>query len=104
MDASKFPALTITNLSLNAQDIQAIRKESKDPIKAEIDCYLSIQNVPEEISKRNKLSQYLVDPNSRRFQFVIRIIAFLLIVIKNCHKPQDRTQLNKPPRLTDTPI
>ena len=76
-DTSKFLDLSTTELVLNAQDIQAIKKKSKDPVQTEINCYLNIQNLPEEVSTRYKHFQYLVDPSHKRFQSVVWIISLL---------------------------
>ena len=67
-DAAKFPAQSSTELVLNAQDIQAIRKESKDPIQAEINCYFNIQNLPEEAFLRLLLVGFETLPISGRPQ------------------------------------
>ena len=41
------------------------------------------KEVPEEISKWLEFSQYIVDPNWFRFKKVIRVVALVMLFIKN---------------------
>ncbi|MEM7375648.1 MAG: hypothetical protein AAF587_44055 [Bacteroidota bacterium] len=95
-DCSDFPAQSTDDISLNAQDIQHIRKESKEPIPDENLCFInsSIQKVPEEVSKFYKCSNYLIDPNYRCFQTVVRIMAYVMIFINNCRRPVEAIHKN----------
>ena len=48
-----------------------------------ISCY---KNVPQEVEECYKFSNYLIDPNKRRFKTVVRIIALVLKFVKNLRK------------------
>ena len=41
-DESEFPTLTTDDISLNAQDLQNIKKESKEAITPDARCYIKI--------------------------------------------------------------
>ena len=80
-DESTFPDQTVQEISLNAQEKQQLKKESRDDDRKEvIHCFICSTKLtlPEAISDRYKLSCYLVDPNSKRFHTVIRIMAYVL--------------------------
>ena len=79
-DESTFPAKTVKEISLNAQEKQHLKKESRDEDRKEvIDCFICSTKLtlPEAISERYTLSSYLVDPNSKRFHTVIRIMGYV---------------------------
>ena len=110
-DESTFPDQTVQEISLNAQEKQQLKKESRDDDRKEvIDCFICSTKLtlPEAISDRYKLSCYLVDPNSKRFHTVIRIMAYVLkfiIAIRKKSTTTSKTNLpNQLPFLTDEDI
>ena len=53
-------------------------------------CY---KNVPQEVEECYKFSNYLIDPNKRRFKTVFRIIALALKCVKNLRKKEDHCKI-----------
>ncbi|XP_066931129.1 uncharacterized protein [Clytia hemisphaerica] len=90
---SDFPAKTTTDISLTAQEKQHLKKESREEVHKEgIECYISSTKsmIPEAVSNHYKYSNYLIDPNWRNFNHVIRVMAYVLKFInsfKKFHKP-----------------
>ena len=82
-DESESPTLTIDNISLNAKDLQNIKKESKEAITHDARCYIKVSN---EISDKYKFSNYIIDPNLYRFKSVVRILAMVMKFISNFRK------------------
>ncbi|XP_066924073.1 uncharacterized protein [Clytia hemisphaerica] len=110
-DASTFPDQSVQEISLNAQEKQLMKKESRDDDRKEvINCFISSTKLtlPEAISDRYKLSCYLLDPNFKRFQKVIRIMGYVIKYINALRKKFTITSkinpLNQLPSLTDEDI
>ena len=113
-DKRCFPAKTIDEIRLNKEEIVAIQKENllkyspenhedehqnaylATQVENGISCY---KNVPQEVEECYEFSNYLIDPNKRRFKTVVRIIALVLKFVKNLRKKgrplQDRKQVSK---------
>ena len=109
-----FPAKTIDEIRLNKEEIVVIQKENLikySPEKHEDEhqnAYLATQvengiscykNVPQEVEECYKFSNYLIDPNKRRFKTVVRIMALVLKFVKSLRKKgrplQDLKQVSK---------
>ena len=93
-ESLEFPALTADEISLNAQEVQQIKKECKEPVTEENLCFVnsSIHKVPEEVSKFYKYSKYLIDPNYCKFQTVVRIMAYVMKFTQNCLSSKSNSQ------------
>ena len=100
-DKRYFPAKTTDEIRLNKEEILAIQQENLlkySPEKHEDEhqnAYLATQvdnglscykNVPQEVEECYKFSNYLIDPNKRRFKTVVGIIALVLKFVKNLRK------------------
>ena len=57
--------------------------------------------MPDAVSERYKFSNYLVDPNSKRFNTIIRILAYVFKFINACRKSSLSTNKLKSPILAD---
>ncbi|MEO0405580.1 MAG: hypothetical protein AAF193_11975, partial [Bacteroidota bacterium] len=79
LPTSEFPSLSKDDIKLSAQERQMVSKECK-PEAQSFSTTSIIQT--DEVSKRYKLSKYLVDPNSRSFASVVRILVIVRKFIK----------------------
>ena len=85
-DLSSFLAQSATDISLSAQEKQHLKKESREELpKQLVDCFVcsTKPKIPDAVSERYKYSNYFVDPNSRPFNIVIRIMAYVFKFIQN---------------------
>lgn len=73
-EQSQFPDQSTDDISLNAQDIQHIKKNQRNQFQMKIVNY-NIQRTPQEVAKFYKFSNYLIDPNYRNFTTVVQIMA-----------------------------
>lgn len=91
-EESKFPAMSTEDIKLNNQDINEVNKEAKDVVDkqpkdvSDNNYFVSPINTKslQEVGKRHKFSNYLIDPNHYQFSKVVRIIAMVQRFIKNC--------------------
>ena len=75
-------------------------------------CVVVARNIPEEVARRYKFSQYIIDPNRRRFRTVVRILAWVMKFIKilknkvkkKFHQNTENSSSEEPRRLTDDDI
>ena len=96
-DKRCFPAKTIDKIRLNKEEIVTIQKENllkcspekhedehqNDYLATQVDNGLSCyQKMPQEVEECYKFSNYLIDPNKRRFKTFVRIIIFVLKFVK----------------------
>ena len=87
-----FPVKTTDEIRINKEEIVTIQKENllkyspeehedehqttylARQVHNKLSCY---KNVPQEVEECHKFSNYLIDPNKRRFKTVVRIIALV---------------------------
>ena len=81
LPSSDFPALSKDDITLTAQERQMARKECKPEVKSFSTSSTSII-APNEVAKRYKHSNYLIDPNSRNFSSIVRILVIVRQFIK----------------------
>ena len=104
-DKLSFPFKTIEQIKLNNQQLNELKSESlvshdydgiqlNDGINSSFvnvitsfPTNVSIHNVPEEVAKWYKFSNYLLNPNRHRFQIVVRIMALVIRFIRLLKKP-----------------
>ena len=88
-DEATFPTLTSEEISLNAQETQEMKKELKNCDDTTTTTYTADvhkKKVPDEVLERYKFSNYLIDPNLRRFDTTVRIVAFIFRFINKLKK------------------
>ena len=103
-DESTFPLLSISDLKLSASENESFKKETFSPYQSLNDltsfkwpqsnqCFSNsvacqYQNLDlTEISAHYEFSQYLIDPNTRKFASVVRVVAIIKKFIHMCrHK------------------
>ena len=106
-DKSYFPAKTIDEIKLKSEEISALENEilkySSEMAKGLMDnkgdksylisdVYETIavdsyqRKIPSEVLECYEFSKYVVDPNKARFKKVVRILAFVLRLIKKLQK------------------
>ena len=78
LDQSSFPVRSAQDLKLDESELSQLQKES----------YLQIHHAEttfpsQELHKRYKFSNYLINPNHRSFSCVVRILAY---VIRFCNR------------------
>ena len=92
-DESLFPIMTVDEIALNNTENEVASKElyQIDPntdFYTEIEIYsASSRNL---IKERYEYSNYLIDPNYRRFHTVIRIFSLVLLFIRNMQRDVKR--------------
>lgn len=100
-NAIHFPLKTASEIVLdNEARRQAIKEftvHDHTPIEHVITCrndliasYFPSRVVPEVVSDRYKFSEYLIDPNKFRFRKVIRILALVLLFLRNLYSRKNR--------------
>lgn len=82
-DVSKFPIKNAQELKLNEYEISEVHRES----------HFQVHHVEPKLSddyqERYKFSRYVIDPNYRSFNCVVRILAY---VVRFCNKLKMRTK------------
>ena len=79
LPSSEFPSLSKDDITLSAQERQMVKRECKPEVKSFSSSSII---VTEEVAKRYKLSNYLIDPNSRNYASIVRILVLVRQFIK----------------------
>ncbi|XP_066917852.1 uncharacterized protein [Clytia hemisphaerica] len=79
LPSTLFPSLSKDKIQLSAQERQLAYKECKPEAKS---FFSSSIIIADEVAKRYKLSNYLVDPNARKFSSIVRILVIIRKFIK----------------------
>ena len=111
-----FPMKTVRELSLSSDEVNQIKEEI--PSNKEFNDVSTNQqahsasihhkgNIPEEVTSRYRLSNYILDPNKFRFSKVIRIVALVIKftnLLKNTKIDKARRKLKGLETATDKKI
>eukprot|EP00111_Clytia_hemisphaerica_P023806 TCONS_00070145-protein len=79
LPSTLFPSLSKGKIQLGAQERQLAYKECNPEAKS---FFSSSIIIADEVAKRYKLSNYLVDPNARKFSSIVRILVIIRKFIK----------------------
>ena len=88
---SDFPTKTVEDIKLTREEVDnhesecLLDSEWIDEVnnKSFNNTYVTKRIVPNEVKERYKFSNYIIDPNKFRFRKVIRILALVMLFIKN---------------------
>ena len=88
LEEEEFPVKSIKDLRLSSKekdqhDEESLQIESPENINHNI---YNTQNVPSEVEERYRFNNYIIDPNKFRLKRVIRILAIVILFIKNLKK------------------
>ena len=94
---SLFPTMSVDEIALNNKDNEAASKElyQTDPI-ADFHIQIYSTSALDLIKERYKFSNYMIDPNYRRFHTVIRILSLALLFIRNMQRDVARRKKGEP--------
>lgn len=96
LEKEEFPVKSIKDLRLSSKEKDQHDEESlqiESPENTNHNIY-STQNVPSEVEERYRFNNYVIDPNKFRLQKVIRILAIVILFIKNLKKKVGRLMNN----------
>ena len=95
-DKTQFPIQSFEELKLNKEEIKGYENEilKSEMIDVEwIDKHLEVihsksyavleKGVPDKVGERYLFSRYIMDPNKFRFRKVVRIVALIILFVKN---------------------
>ena len=120
-ESEQFPVKSVDEVSLNHNDMQQVKKEmafshdydqTGEVRKMVHNCVVVARNIPEEVARRYEFSQYIIDPNRRRFRTIVRILAWVMKFIKilknkvkkKFHQNAENSSSEEPGRLTDDDV
>ena len=88
LEEEEFPVKSIKDLRLSSNekdqhDEESLQIESPENINHNV---YNTQNVPSEVEERYQFNNYIIDPNKFRLKKVIRILAIVILFIKNLKK------------------
>ena len=96
LDKTQFPIQSFEELKLNKEEIKGYENEilKSEMIDVEwIDKHLEVihsksyavleKGVPDKVGERYLFSRYIMDPNKFRFRNVVRIVALIILFVKN---------------------
>ena len=89
-ESSLFPSKSPQEIKLGNDEMQEVKKEMPFQCEKEGEQVNEVfhntavvsRNIPAEVQERYQFSMYIIDPNRRRFQVVIRILAYVFKFIE----------------------
>ena len=81
-DPDTFPAKSAKEVILINEEMQEVKKESLLDEREIVHLNRTSKKVPVDVMERYHYSSYLIDPNHRNFQMVVRIMAIVIKFVK----------------------
>ena len=96
LEEEEFPVKSIKDLRLSSKEKDQHDEESlqiESPENTNHNIY-NTQNVPSEVEERYRFNNYIIDPKKFRLKKVIRILAIVILFIKNLKKKVSKLMNN----------
>ena len=79
-----FPLFTVEEVSLSMEEANKMQKERIEPAKEFQSYWASVESCDDsEVGKRYAFSDYVIDPNRFRFKKVLRVLAYIIMLVSN---------------------
>ena len=105
-NSSEFPIKTIAEIILSHESNREAQKEQVilENLDSSVTCLSHFPAVPRVVKDRYAFSKYVIDPNKYRFRKVVRILAWVILFVKNCYRKVGKqlTQISDGPLCGDS--